>query len=135
MDFRFKNRGIDLNVYSDEHTGVGFHTQLRSGENADTKVTASHFPRDTESDSAQSHGPREEFYSLNVEQITHGATESGDFSLKTRSSDGVTVYMDRATLEAIHFAAGELLAQSEGIEDNAASGTVNVQVEREKAEA
>ena len=131
MDFRFKTRGIDLNVYSEDHVGVGFHTQLRGNEDADTNVSASHFPRDTESE----HGPREEFYSLNVEQIVRSLKESGDFSLRERSSDGVTVYMDRATLEAIHFAAGELLAQSEGIADNAASGNVTVQVEREKAEA
>ena len=117
MDFRFKNRGLNLDVYSSTHMGVDFHTRIRGDKDAETTVSASHYPRKTETED----GPREEFYSLGIREIAHG---------EQRSNDVVTVFMDRETLESIHFAAGELLAQSEGIGDNAADGIVTAQVER-----
>ena len=117
MDFNYKNRGLSLNVYSEDHVGVDFHTNDHPhGNQTETRITATHFPKQTEGERRREH---EEFFTLTLEKF------SGDDKPNVgRASDGVHVYLDRETLERIHFAAGELLAQAEGIADNAAGARI-----------
>lgn len=113
-EMTFSKRGVQLSVYSDTHTGVTVHAD-RSGE-SNTVVTASHNPGTLPG--AENSCP--EYYSLDVStqaQIaTRGACNGHEYV-----SDNIGMFLDRATIERIHFATGELLAQSEGMERGAAS--------------
>ena len=120
-EFSFKNRGLRLTQYSSDHTGVALHTQ-GSGK---VEVVASHHPQSAEG----AEQPCHEFYTVDFTHRQEVSKESGDFSHTTRTNDSVTVFVNREEIEALHFALGEVLAQSEGLERGAASVRVTGEVE------
>ncbi len=116
--FSYSERGITFNQYSDEHTGIDLHAQK------DCEVTAAvaHHPQTAEDAERQCH----EFYSVSLTSRQETCKESGDFSLRGRTNDSVTAYLDRDAILALHAALGEIIEQSEGLTRGAASGRVEV---------
>lgn len=119
-DFSYSKRGVSLNQYSDEHMSVSMHAQGDRHADSSVTVTATHHPQSAEDAERQCH----EFYSIEIAHRVQTAKDSGDFSLKVRTSDSISAFLDRDAIEALHFATGELLAQSEGLGRGAASGRV-----------
>jgi hypothetical protein len=107
-EFSFQKRIVHLDVLSDTYTTVGIHGGDQ-GQNT-LIVSANYFPKKSEED-------REEFFTLALEGL--GKDRDERFT-----TDSVTMFLDRETLERICFAAGELLAQSEGIAAGAAGARV-----------
>jgi len=101
--FSFNKRGLYVNQFSDTHTGISLHTQSRSS-GPKTKVTVT----------AERHAPNTEhlgFYALSlvVNKPIFGGDVVGGVDY---SSDNLTAFLDRDTIERIHRATGELLEKS-----------------------
>lgn len=112
-EFSYNKRGVRLTQYDSDHSSIDLHTQ-KSGK---TEIVASHHPQPAEGDKLN----YEEFYTVEFTHRQETSKESGDFTLRGSTSDSVTIYVDRAEMEALHFALGEVLAQSVGVARGAAS--------------
>jgi hypothetical protein len=114
-EFRVKCRDIQFQQYSETHSSVSAHFD-HGGKDSNTIVTASHHPKSADDAEHFCH----EFYNLTVgrtDQVgKRGACNGGE-----HVSDEMSMFLTRADIERIHFATGEMLAQSEGLEQGAAS--------------
>lgn len=113
-EFSYKKRGLQITQFSDTHVAAAMHTNNRGGE---VEVVASHHPQTAEG----AENPCEEFTTVEFTHRQETRKESGDFSLTGRTSDGFTFYGTLDDVEALHFALGELLEQSRGLQRGAAS--------------
>jgi hypothetical protein len=111
-EFRIKSRSVQFNQFSETHSSVSAHFD-HGASTSNTVVTASHHPK-----SARSEEFCPEYYNLTVRHSDQ------DRSSKRHVSDEISMFLTREDMERIHFATGELLAQSEGLEDGAASARV-----------
>jgi hypothetical protein len=113
-EFRVKCRSIQFQQYSETHSSVSTHFDM-GGENSNTVVTASHHPKSAPGDE----NPCHEFYNLSVSHTAEVRVPHTD--RREHVSDEVSMFLRREDIERIHFATGEMLAQSEGLEQGAAS--------------
>lgn len=114
-DVRIKVRGIQFQTYSETHSSVDAHFD-NGGENSNTVVTASHHPKSAPGDE----NPCPEYYNLAVTQQAQ-TPKRGECKGTDYINDGIAMFLTREDIERIHFATGELLAQSEGLQEGAAS--------------
>ena len=127
-EFRVKCRQIQFQQYSDEHASVSAHFD-HGGKDSNTTVTASHNP----GSAPGAEKPCPEYYNLSVGH-TDQTRVRGECNGIAYLSDEVSMFLTREDIERIHFATGELLAQSEGIEKGAASVRVVCDPREEKKE-
>lgn len=126
-EFRVKCRDIQFQQYSETHSSVSAHFD-HGGKRSNTVVTATHHPKSLPTDESFCH----EFYSLSVGH-TNAIPKRGACNGDDHVSDEIAMFLSREDIERIHFATGELLAQSEGLQEGAASVRVVCDPRDEKA--
>ena len=114
-EFRVKCRSVQFDQFSETHSSVSAHFD-HGGSNSNTVVTASHHPKSAPGDEH----PCPEYYNLSV---LHSDQERAS---RRHVSDEVGLFLTREDIERIHFATGELLAQSDGLAEGAASVRVSL---------
>jgi hypothetical protein len=108
-EFRYSKNGLSVNQYAPDHTSATLHTLY--GRDGRTVVEAAHFPQAEEG----AENPCGEFYSFEIKVLGDKAPYS---------STSIGAHLSREDIEAIHFATGEILAQSEGLGRGAAHSRV-----------
>jgi hypothetical protein len=105
-EFSYHNNGLHVNQYGSDHICAQLST-LYGHDDARTVVEVAHFPQAA----AGAENQCGEFYALEIKVLGKG---------EPYSSTSVAAHLSREDIERLHFATGELLAQSKGLERGAA---------------
>ena len=108
-EFSYSKNGLSVRGYAPDHVTATLSGIY--GRDVRTIVTVAHFPQSEEG----AENPCHEFYSLDLtlrgNEAPYGSTT-------------IAAHLTREDIERLHFATGELLAQSEGLKRGAAHSRV-----------
>jgi hypothetical protein len=108
-EFSYSENGLRVRSYTAGHVTASLSGMF--DRETRTVVTVAHFPQSAEG----AENPCHEFYSL---EISINANEA------PYNTSAIGAHLTREDIERLHFATGELLAQSEGLKRGAAHSRV-----------